>query len=574
MPDSHDQSDDAEETTDRPLPERWTEDSSNATDSSDDHTRDTDDGTTLSDLWTTTDEHAAEDDEDDGRSFLEFLAAKARLLLSPVLWALSAATSAGAWLRNLPSRAKRTLLLWLLGPEDTVGTRIGSAAVVVSLGVILAGVYLWVSRGLEHTGDSSAVMGALLGIATSLWTYAILLALLVFGLRWMGRRRKARIAAAKTGYSERTVARLAAEAETTDGTETVVVTPAESVHSTATQFLEVFGIAPAHADVADTHTIDEGTVDAAQDSADAADITDMAVHPRANLSTGDHLRMTQLELVSALETRDLAWNFGFPAAVTFGIGLLAVQIWVSIWVYLLLGAASIVVGALWYLAVHRRRRTRVYGLRVPERVESYDEIAVLVKRVETPDTTVYYGWCGGSVYADFDGIRLAWTLAEVAHAHIEPGEAVPPTIQEKFARNLKQFIPNLEGYVDAVEAPEITSVLAETVAESDGPVPKNKLLERVVEQDRQRIGGIGYDPRLVSDRYRANTPELFVEVPVNVETPTNGTQEMTAVKLRTDDARPRVIETQANYSTHFQPEYQPDFELPEVDMHTDDYDGI
>lgn len=49
------------------------------------------------------------------------------------------------------------------------------------------------------------------------------------------------------------------------------------------------------------------------------------------------------------------------------------------------------------------------------------------------------------MYADYDGIRLAWTLAEIAHAHIEPGEAVPPTIQQKFVRNLKQFVPNLGG---------------------------------------------------------------------------------------------------------------------------------
>ncbi|WP_254810615.1 hypothetical protein [Natronosalvus amylolyticus] len=478
------------------------------------------------------------------------------------------------WLKTLPTRVKNGLLLWILGPEDTVGTRIGSAALFGALAFLFGGIYLWMSRGLEHSGDSSWFMGRLFGVATSLWTYALLLLLVVAGIKWMGRRRKASRAAAKTGFSERTVKRLAAEAETTDGTETVVVTPAESVRETASQLLDIFGIAPAHIDVADVHTIDEDTVDAAQDSADAADIDDIVVHPRANLSTTDHLRMTQLELISTLESRDLLWNFGFPAAVTFVIGLLVAQIWVSPWVYLLLASASVVVGALWYLGSHRRRRTRVHGLREPDETEAFDEIAVLVKRVDTSDTTAFYGWCGGSVYADYDGIRLAWTLAEIAHAHIEPGEAVPPTIQQKFARNLKQFVPNIEGYVDAVERPEITNMLAKEVADADQHLPKSQLLDRVIERDRQRIGGIGYDPRLVADRYERNVPELFIEVPVEIDTPTRGTQEMTAVKLRTDDARPAVIETRAQFSTLYQPDYQPDFELPDVEMQTERFDGI
>jgi len=58
--------------------------------------------------------------------------------------------------------------------------------------------------------------------------------------------------------------------------------------------------------------------------------------------------------------------------------------------------------------------------------------------------TCYYGWVGGTVYADYNELRLAWTLSEVAHAHIE-GEPIPPTIQQKFARNLQQYLPNLRG---------------------------------------------------------------------------------------------------------------------------------
>jgi len=55
----------------------------------------------------------------------------------------------------------------------------------------------------------------------------------------------------------------------------------------------------------------------------------------------------------------------------------------------------------------------------PRQQASYDDIAVLVKKADTDDVTCYYGWVGGTVYADYNELRLAWTLSEVAHAHIE-----------------------------------------------------------------------------------------------------------------------------------------------------------
>lgn len=109
-------------------------------------------------------------------------------------------------------------------------------------------------------------------------------------------------------------------------------------------------------------------------------------------------------------------------------------------------------------------------------------------------------------------------------------------------------------------------MLAKEVTNADQHLPKSQLLDRLIERDRQRIGGIGYDPRLVADRYERNVLELFIEVPVEIDTPTRGTQEMTAIKLRTDDAHPEVIETRAQFSTVYQPDYEPDFELPEVEM--------
>jgi hypothetical protein len=171
------------------------------------------------------------------------------------------------------------------------------------------------------------------------------------------------------------------------------------------------------------------------------------------------------------------------------------------------------------------------------------------------------------VYADYNELRLAWTLSEVAHAHIE-GEPIPPTIQQKFARNLTQYLPNLEGYEEAVEKAEIRDRLIQEVAESPSArLPKNRLADRVIRRDKERIGGIGYDPRLVAEAYGAVVPYALVEEHVDVETPTEGTKSMSVVRLRTEHVTPEAIATDAQFSSLYQPDYSPDFDLPAVDLH-------
>ena len=474
-------------------------------------------------------------------------------------------------LRTLPARVKRRAILTVLGPSDTIGTRIGSLLMFLALAVLAAAGLFALDSGLDTTADSSWFMAQVIGTATSVWTYAALLLLLFVVTRSTEKKRKARRAANKTGFATRTVHRLAAEASTADGTSTVVVTPADTVSDAADRIVSAFETpySDLGIDWGDQHTLDEDIIDAAATSADGSEENALVLHERANADAEEHARLTRLEIASTLNFNEVFWSFAVPAIATAVVALVLIQFWAPLWMYALIGAAAVVVGAGWYVGSHSLRRRRVRSVRKPEQAASYNDIAVLVKKVETEDVTAYYGWVDGQVYADFNELRLAWTLAEVAHACIE-GEPKPPTIQAKFARNLKQYLPNLEGYEEAVERPEITDRIIQTVAETEsGRMPKNRLADRVVRSDQQRIGGIGYDPRLVADAYDAITPYALVETVAEVDTPTEGAKEMTVVRLRNDTTNREAIETDAQFSAIYQPDYQPDFNLPDVSMRAD-----
>ncbi|ELZ38763.1 hypothetical protein C471_09340 [Halorubrum saccharovorum DSM 1137] len=471
--------------------------------------------------------------------------------------------------RSLPSRAKKRLILFAVGPSNTIGTRVGAIVMLLATAVLAGAGFLAVSSGVDAGGDSSWFMEQLVGFGTSVWSYAIILLLLFAVIRVTQRSRSAQKAAARTGFSEQTCHRLASEAQTADGASTVVVSPADSVDSACDRILSAFETPYSALDInwGDTHVLDDDIVDAAQKSADAADETDLVVDDRANADPSEHARLSRLELASTLNGRDLFWSFAVPAAITTLAGLVLVQFWAALWVYLLIGAAALVVGSAWYVGAHYWRRRRAKSVRSSRQQASYDDIAVLVKKAETDDVTAYYGWVGGTVYADYNELRLAWTLSEVAHAHIE-GEPIPPTIQQKFARNLQQYLPNLEGYEEAVEKAEIRDRVIQEVAESPSRrLPKNRLADRVIRRDKDRIGGVGYDPRLVADAYESVVPYALVEEHVDVETPTEGQKSMSVVRLRTEHVTPEAIATDAQFSSLYQPDYAPDFDLPAVDLH-------
>jgi len=467
-------------------------------------------------------------------------------------------------IRGLPGRIVDWFKLLLLGPSDTVGTRIGLVGAVFAGLITIIGVFTTLGSGVETGSDSSWFVTTLLGVATSLWTYALLAVALIGVFLYARRKRSAQRAARDTGFSVNSVSRLAAEARTADGTSTIIASPSDTVQSSASRIITALESYHAVLDPDDRDVIDHDIVEAAEASADAADETDLVVHERANANVDERTRRKRLELASTINLSDIFWNFGIQSMATFVALLVGVRFWVALWVYPVLLVVSVTVGALWYVAVHRRRRTRVKAARQPDTQPRHSDIAVLVKKVDVPETTIYLGWCGGTVYADYDEIRLAWTLSEVAHAHIE-GEPIPPTLQQKFWRELTQYRPNLKSR-EELERGQIIDDLVRTVADTESNMlPKNKLCDRVIKRDKQHVGGIGYDPRLIGDVYADLNPTTLVEDSVEVEATTGDLKPLTIVRLRTKPLPRKVAHMEADFSMDHQPDYQPDFSLPEVD---------
>jgi len=332
--------------------------------------------------------------------------------------------------RSLPKRAKRRVILFAVGPSNTIGTRVGAIVMLVATAVLAGAGFLAVASGVDAGGDSSWFMEQLVGAATSVWSYALVLLLLFAVIRVTQRSRAATKAASRTGFSEQTCHRLASEAQTADGASTVVVSPADSVDTACDRISRPSRRRTARStSTGDTHVLDDDIVTAAEESAEAAEETDLVVDDRANVDASEHAHLSRLELASTLNGRDLFWSFAVPAGVTALAALILVQFWAAIWVYGLILAAALVAGSAWYVGAHYWRRRRAKSVRSTRQQASYDDIAVLVKKADTDDVTCYYGWVGGTVYADYNELRLAWTRSEVAHAHIE-GEPIPPTIQQ------------------------------------------------------------------------------------------------------------------------------------------------
>jgi len=470
--------------------------------------------------------------------------------------------------RSLPKRAKRRVILFAVGPSNTIGTRVGAIVMLVATAVLAGAGFLAVASGVDAGGDSSWFMEQLVGAATSVWSYALVLLLLFAVIRVTQRSRAATKAASRTGFSEQTCHRLASEAQTADGASTVVVSPADSVDTACDRILRPSRRRTARSTSTGGHARPRRRYRHGRRGERRGGRGNRPCGRRpCERGPSEHAHLSRLELASTLNGRDLFWSFAVPAGVTALAALILVQFWAAIWVYGLILAASLVAGSAWYVGAHYWRRRRAKSVRSTRQQASYDDIAVLVKKADTDDVTCYYGWVGGTVYADYNELRLAWTLSEVAHAHIE-GEPIPPTIQQKFARNLQQYLPNLEGYEEAVEKAEIRDRLIQEVAESpSNRLPKNRLADRVIRRDKDRIGGVGYDPRLVAEAYDAVVPYALVEEHVDVETPTEGTKSMSVVRLRTEHVTPEAIATDAQFSSLYQPDYSPDFGLPAVDLH-------
>ena len=466
---------------------------------------------------------------------------------------------------RLPKGTLRAFQRALFGSTDSYKTRIATFVMLGAAAIIGMGVYAAAVSGLQVSSDSSWFVETLLRVSLNLWSYVIAGLLAVSALLLFRERREAALAAEKTGFSLRTVRRLSAEAKSTDGCTTVVISPSDSLLEITNRVLSVFDVDPVTSENEHVARVERylGTTSDVLDTTPEDTRPGRHTPPEAD-TIGEQIRLTRLELASSLSFRDLFWRFFVPSAAVFVVLLIIVQIWVAVWVYPILAAAATLVGTAYYQYTSWRRRRRLSALREPEKTPTWSDIAAMVKKVETEDTTAYYAWVAGRCYVDYDAVRLSASVALAAYSHVHD-EPVPPLIQQKFARNVKQFVPNLHGYEYNIERPEMMDALGWAVEEDDHDlVPKYRLGDRVIMRDRDRIGGVGYDPIVLGECYRDIVPYALVEEPVDVSSGTGETKTMTAVRVRTSEIPREKAIAEAEFSSKFDPTAEARFPLPEA----------
>lgn len=289
-------------------------------------------------------------------------------------------------------------------------------------------------------------------------------------------------------------------------------------------------------------------------------------------------KLMKLDLAATLSFRDVGWNLLLPAAVASFLLLLVVQFWVSAWFYPVIGAIGILVGVVNYLRVGRKRSRRLEALRADREGIRFADMAIHVKAVEVPETTLYYAWIGDAEprrYVHDDREEFAADVADRAY-EILNGIPVSPSVMEKQAAEIEQMRPDLAAFRDA-ELEQIMERLLATVEERD-MVPKAKLIEDVVEHDMssRRFGpgrkGQGHDPALVREAYRDLVPAAIVEQEIDVSRDEDEEETVTGVRLRSDPLPPEYGEVRAQFASSFRnyARWDPLYELPDVSDRLDE----
>lgn len=295
----------------------------------------------------------------------------------------------------------------------------------------------------------------------------------------------------------------------------------------------------------------------------------------------EQYKLLRLDLASTINFGDLTWNLLVPAGLTTALFLLAVQLWVEPWFYPVIGALGLLVGIGNYVRISWTRSRRLDKLRQEHDPISFDDVAILVKEVEVPETRIYYAWLGDDEprrYAHEDRDEFAEAVARRAYEVVE-GVPVSPSILEKQAGQLESMHPDLHGFRDT-EREKIMQWLLEHVEEAQhGLIPKAKLIEDAVEHDiteRRFVPGRrgkGFDPEMVRECYRELVPAALVEQEVDVaRDDADGGLAVTAVRLRSDPLPPQYGQIRSQFSSKFGNYAQWDalYELPDVSDRLDE----
>lgn len=469
---------------------------------------------------------------------------------------------------------RRRIVRFFIGEEGLYITRITVSILVVIGGLSGAGLFYALTANVELQGSSAPFLLTFLDIATSGWGYVFAVLWFARGSLFMLRQTMIRRASRITGYSRRSIARLAEEARSTDGCSRIVAVSSDTIDELAQNIRwGLMGkderIRAATSEVGEAVDVpDWWSEDLSVDWSEADD--------RRSLSLPERIKLFRMDLAASLNIDDLIWRFAVPAAFAMAAQLILVQFWVWWPLYFAMAGLAMVIGGLVYVVSQWRQSRKLQSLREEVDHERWEEVSVLVKEVETEDITMYYGFLAGRSYASTDPERLSRVLAERAHQRAN-GKHPAPAIEERWAWCLRRYIPTLKSWEENVEKPRIMDTLANKVADSpDGIISKEQLAYRVVEDGRHyawrglRYVGFGNDPRLVQECYEEMVPEGLVEEEITISNPEGEERDVVAVRLRTDPLPPETTELQTTFSSRFRSRgFETRYDLPEVDPDED-----
>jgi hypothetical protein len=491
------------------------------------------------------------------------------------------------------------------------------AAVTASIGTVLI-----IGSDLKISADSGPLLRTLFDyviLNTFLWAAVILL---FAAFLWSRLDYLLALETAKhTRFSSRTIRRLAAEAKSTDGTvrlrgstdhsrnqlkakllrvflsdreltderpghETVIQTSAATDSATALEAPENGGAlddGAAKDVVADSDAAPENLparpedvdsdTDADSDSdvdADESSTKQQSATRETAASFREQWDVMWMDLLTSFNTSEFLWRFVLPASIVFVAALTLLRRAVFRWyVYVVIAAASVFVATMYFGVFKWRRRRRLSSLRTTREPTPWNGCTCLAKRVDTDEATGYYVWISGRLYFDFDAVRLANTVADRWHRYVN-GDPVPPAIQEKYARNVKQMLPTVyhTEHDEGDGRPAIMDDIVREVSEATDPhgiVPKHELAERVVERGRDG----GHDPDLIAECYADLVPEVLAEREVTVEDTDGNERTLTIVYLRSETVTPQLAQLRSQFSTRVSNE-SGKYPLPEVPRATID----
>lgn len=484
-------------------------------------------------------------------------------------------------------RFKQGIVGFLMGSHPNTSRLL--ATVVIGSGLVAgAGVIGLMVNQAETSTSSAPIVTTVLGFATSPWVWALAIILLCRQLLFFGNRLLARITARRSGFSYKTIRRLAEEAKQPDldRCERVLVQSGDSAEQIAEWVRAAFD-----GDGHGTPTFTPADVDDDPDEQgagpSATEPTDLTrrdpnrpidVAPNAEDESDPdfwtQLRLFRLELASAVDLNGVLWRFLVPAGLTFVGVMLWLRIWIQLWFLPVVVAISVFVGGTYYWAVDLRHRRRLRALRADDDPTRWTDLAILTKTVDVPETTMYYGYLDGNVYASEDQHELAETLADRAIDRLE-GRQPAPAIEETNAYLLKRYLPMLEAWVQEHERKAIMDQLIDMVADApEGLLPRDILIDEVIEYDRRYAAwglifiGRGRDPDLVREVY-CDLVEIhaLAETPVTVsDTETGEERELVAVSKGDESFPPNVVQLRGEFSSLFGKQaFETRYDPPEIE---------